>query len=76
MERIVLLPALPKAWRDGSIKGLRVKGGASLCLEWQEGCLTGSSLKADKELHTIVVYGKYKEEVHLQAGEEKQLVFR
>jgi alpha-L-fucosidase 2 len=75
MERIVLLPALPKAWRDGSVKGLRVKGGASLCLEWQEGCLTGSSLKADKELHTTVVYGEYKEEIHLKAGEEKQLMF-
>lgn len=33
-ERILLLPACPKEWKEGSLKGLRLKGNAVLDLEW------------------------------------------
>ncbi|MGN6713282.1 glycoside hydrolase family 95-like protein [Anaerocolumna jejuensis] len=36
-ERILLLPALPRAWKEGRITGLCVKGSTSLDLGWRNG---------------------------------------
>lgn len=43
---IELLPALPIAWKSGSFKGLKVRGGAEVSAKWAEGQLTEASLKA------------------------------
>ncbi len=55
---IVLLPALPKRWKEGSVKGFRVKGGAVLNMTWKDGKLASAELISDSDKEFIVRYGE------------------
>lgn len=69
LERIVLLPALPSAWPEGHVKGLCVKGGGEIDLEWKEGKLTSCVIRAKAKLKTKVVYNNIVTEIELEPGE-------
>ena len=43
---IELLPALPEPWKDGSVSGLRARGGITVDMTWEDSRVTSLSLVA------------------------------
>jgi alpha-L-fucosidase 2 len=51
---IHLLPALPKAWSSGRVKGLRARGGFTVDMEWKDGNVVDYKITSD-EPHEVKV---------------------
>jgi len=73
---VFLLPALPKAWPDGEVKGLRVRGAAGVDLRWRAGVLEEATLRSDQGGRYELVYGEQVLAVELKAGRSQRLVLR
>ncbi len=52
---IELLPALPAAWKSGSFRGLRARGGVEVDCRWAEGRVVEAALRAEHDCTVEVV---------------------
>ncbi|WP_353887415.1 glycoside hydrolase family 95 protein [uncultured Spirosoma sp.] len=46
LDKIHLLPAVPDAWSEGRVTGLKARGGFEVSMNWKKSTLTGATLKS------------------------------
>jgi hypothetical protein len=67
------MPAWPKEYGDGSIKGVLVRGGHKIDIAWKDGKLKSAVLHAGLKDHCIVKYGDVIKSLKLKAGKTYKL---
>ena len=65
---ILLLPALPDAWPEGEVHGLRARKGISVEMRWKAGRLQEAKLLSDKGATVNVIYAGHARPLVLKAG--------
>jgi alpha-L-fucosidase 2 len=68
MHEIELLPALPKAWPNGSVRGFRARGGFEVDLAWERGILTRATVRSTLGNRCLIRSGSVTTEWDSQGG--------
>jgi alpha-L-fucosidase 2 len=66
--QVELLPALPKAWPTGCVRGLAARGGFEVDLAWRDGRLTEATVRSKLGGACRVRYGQKAAVLKTQAG--------
>jgi len=69
-NEIILLPALPNAWPDGRMTGLRARGGFEVDMQWKDGKLTQAIIRgvSNTQGQCAVMYGQHRKTFQLGKG--------
>ena len=70
--KITLLPALPKAWANGSVKGLRTRGGFVVDMYWKNGHVETFKIVATVDGEFDLIIGSEKTHHSFKKGEMLQ----
>ena len=68
---ISLLPALPRAWDEGEVKGLCARGGFVIDLKWNHHRLTGATVLSSHDGTVRLLYNGRERQLSLKAGERR-----
>ena len=71
-DEIQFLPALPKAWPNGSVKGLRARGGFEVDFAWQDGKLTAATIHSVTGKVAHLRYGSVTKDINIKPGRSFQ----
>ncbi|HET6977050.1 MAG TPA: glycoside hydrolase family 95 protein [Pyrinomonadaceae bacterium] len=70
---IELLPALPAAWPNGSVKGLRARGGFEIDIEWKNGSLDHATIHSITGTSCRIRYRATVNTIELRRGASKTI---
>ena len=70
---IALLPALPSVWKEGSVSGLRARGGFEVSINWKDGQMKEAVIFSKLGGKTDVVWNGKKTVADLKPGESRHL---
>lgn len=68
MGFIHLLPALPDAWRTGSVRGLMARGNFEIDMSWRDGALSVVTVKARSGGKCTLTYGRHTLNLNTKTG--------
>ncbi|KAF2341119.1 glycoside hydrolase family 95 protein [Flavobacterium tistrianum] len=74
-NEIRLLPALPDAWAEGSVKGICARGGFEIEMSWNNKKLEKILVSSKSGGKTTLIFGDKKQEIVLKKGEKKEINF-
>ena len=72
-DTIHLLPALPDAWKNGAVRGLRARGGYEVNLTWENGGLKAATIHSDVGGRCRVEYRGRSEVIEIKPGQSVEL---
>ena len=68
-NNIILLPALPKEWDDGYLHGAKVKGAATVNLDWKAGKPNRFEITANMTGYFNIIFKEKYISIELKAGQ-------
>lgn len=69
-DYVELLPALPAAWGNGSVTGLRARGGFELDITWKDAELSGLKLRSVGGRNLVLKYRQHLLPLTIERGKE------
>ena len=64
-----VLPALPSAWKKGSIKGLKARGGLTFDIYWSNNQLEKAVITSTVEQAFNLIYRNINKPIHIKKGQ-------
>lgn len=68
LDEIVLLPALPAAWKEGSVKGICARGGFVIDMQWKNYKVINATIYSKTDNKTTIKYNGTQKTIQIKKG--------